>query len=351
MKIFTRRLLSLITIVSIVSVSSLTNFIANQAYATGLITSSSIQLSDPRPSQSGATYTAIFTPTASAIGCVNISFYTSADMTGGVPAAMVSTSSVKVSVSGTGITGANWALTNTTNGTLTYKTATPDTPSSAVTIATSTITNTSLPTFYAQVSTFTTNSCATPVDTSNVIALATLGGYTATVTVQPTLSFSVADYGSAVNSSGDSNPKTTTVSTIPFGTVAAGATSWGSQTLTVSTNASHGYTLYIRDTQALTEPGSNTVRDQPGTPSSGSSFDASTSQSSFGYTTDAATPYNFGGGTNKWAGVTQTNVAINAKSAAISADPTHIELKVGISNVQPPGAYSTVIAYTATPSY
>jgi len=351
MKIFIRKVLSIITIVSIVFASSLTNFVVSQAYGSGLITSSSIQLSDSRPSQSGTTYTALFTPTVSSIGCVNISFYTNADMTGGVPSSMLTTSSAKVSVTGTGITGANWALTNTTNGTLTYKTATPDTPSSAVTIATSTITNTSLTTFYAQISTFTTNSCATPVDTSNVIALATLSGVTAQVTVSPTLSFSVADYGSPVNSSGDSNPKTTTNASIPFGTVAAGATSWGSQTLTVSTNAAHGYTLYIRDTQALTEPGNNTIRDLSGTPTSGVVFDASTSQSAFGYTTDAGSPYNFGGTANRWAGVTQTNVAINAKSGAISADPTHIELKVGVSNVQPPGAYSTVIAYTATPSY
>jgi hypothetical protein len=347
MKISFKKILSIASIFSIILVSSLTNFAVSQAYA-GFISSASVQLGDSRPSQSPVTYTALFTPTASAIGCVNIVFATNPDMTGSVPSGMLSTSAVKVAVSGPGITGANWSLTNTTNGTLTYKTATPDTPSGGVNIATSTITNTSLSIFYAQITTFTTNSCATPVDSSNVMALITLPGVTTQVTVQPTLTFNVANYGSAVNTSGDTNPITTTATAIQFGAVPAGGTAWGSQTLTISTNASHGYTLYVRDSQPLTATDSGTIRDQPGTPTASNSFDASTSQSSFGYTADG-NGTTFGSG--KWAGLTQTNVVIASRSAAINSDATHTEFKVGISNVQPPGTYSTVISYTATPSY
>jgi hypothetical protein len=347
MKMLIRKIACIVTIVSLVFVPFLTHFVVGQAYA-GLVTSASIQLGDSRPSQSGVTYTALFTPTASSIGCINIVFATNPDMTGGKPAVLTTTSAVKVSISGTGLTPANWTLTNTTDGTLTYKTATPDTPSSAVTVVTSTITNTSVATFYAQVDTFTTNSCATPVDSSNVIALTTLAGVTASVTVSPTIAFAVTNYGSAVNGSGDTSPVTTTSTTIPFGTVAAGATAWGSQTLTVSTNGAHGYTLYVRDSQALTNANSDTVRNQAGTPAAPNDFDANTSQSSFAYTADGA-GVTFG--SNKWAGVTQANVAIATRTTAYNSDATHVEYKVGISNTQPPGAYSTVIAYTATPSY
>jgi hypothetical protein len=355
MKKIIGKVLSIAVILSILSTSSLTNFIVGQTYAAGLLSTASIQLGDPRPSQSGVTYTALFTPSGTAgIQCMNIVFNTMPDMSGGVPAVLLSTSAVKGTISGGGLTDGNWTLYNTNNGTLQYESASARTTSAtAVTIPTTTITNTSAATFYAQITTYSslsTHTCSTIVDQSNVIALTTLGGYTTTVTVQPTLSFSVADYGSPVNGSGDSNPKTTTVSTIPFGTVAAGATSWGSQTLTVSTNGSHGYTLYTRYSNQMIDPNSDTIRDQAtGTPTSGAAFDGSSSQSSLAFTADG-NGYNFGG-TDKWAGLSTTNNAIAARAAAINSDVTHIELKVQISNTQPPGLYSTVIAYTATPSY
>ena len=180
------------------------------------------------------------------------------------------------------------------------------------------------------------------------MALATVAGVNTTVTVSPTISFSVVNYGSPVNGSGDTSPVTTTSTTIPFGTVAAGATAWGSQTLTVSTNGAHGYTLYTRYSNALTNANSDTIRDQSGTPSAPEDFDASSSQSSFGYTADGA-GVTFG--SNKWAGLPATNTAVATRTTAYNSDATHVEYKIGISNVQPPGTYSTVIAYTATPSY
>jgi hypothetical protein len=352
-KIQVKKSVSILVVIALIFGSSLANFLISRVYAVGLITSSSIQMSDSRPGQSGTTYTAVFTPTASEIGCINIVFATNADMTGGAPSGMVNSSAAKTSIAGTGITNGNWSLTNSTPGTLSYKTATPETPSSAVTAITNTITNSTLTTIYAQIYTYTTNSCATPVDTSNVIALATVGGVTASVTVAPTISFAITDYGTAVNGSGDTAPNmvAATSSAIAFGTVAAGATKWGSQTLTISTNGAHGYTLYIRDSQSMTDANSDTIHDQTGTPSSGAAYDNVATNSNFGYTTDASAPYNFGGTSNYWAGLTQTNVAINAKTAAVNADATNIEYKIRISNVQPPGTYSTVIAYTATPSY
>lgn len=352
MKIFLRKTVSIIVVLALVSVSSLANLIVSKAYAVGQITSASVQLSDSRPNPVTATYTALYTPAGTtSIKCINIVFAANADMTGGVPSGMTTTGSAKGTISGGGLTDANWSLVNTTNGTLSYQYASGSTTAaSATTIPTTSITNPSGTTFYAQITTYNTiaSPCTGVVDQSNVIALTTVSGVTATVTVAPTIAFNVANYGSAVNGSGDASPVTTTNASIPFGTVAAGATAWGSQTLTVSTNGAHGYTLYVRDSQALTNANSDTIRNQAGTPGSPASFDASGSQSSFAYTADGA-GVTFG--SNLWAGVTQTNVAIATRTSAISADATHVEYKVGISNVQPPGAYSTVIAYTATPSY
>jgi hypothetical protein len=350
MRVYFRKTLSVLLVLSLLCLGSLTRLFVQPAYA-GLLSSASIQLSDSRPSQAATSYLATFTPSGvTSIKCVKILFATAADMTGGAPSGMVVSSSVKGTF--VNLTAGSWTLNNGTAGTLLYTNGSGEaTVASPTSIQTTTITNTSLSTFYAQVSTFTNTDCATgPVDQSNVIALVTVAGVTTTVTVSPTISFSIVDYGSAVNGSGDTGPKTTTSTTIPFGTVAAGATSWGSQTLTISTNGAHGYTLYTRYSAAMADAASDTIRDQSGTPSSGNSFDASTSQSSLAYTTDAGGSYNFGG-TNKWAGFSASNVAINAKTAAINSDATHVEYKIGISNVQPPGTYSTVIAYTATPSY
>jgi hypothetical protein len=355
MKIWTKKFLSIVTVLSLISVSTLSNFIVNKAYA-GLISSSSVQMGDSRPSQSGVSYTELFTIGTTPIGCMNIVFNTQPDMLGSVPAVLLTTSGTKVSVSGAGLTDGNWTLYNTgNNGTLQYQSATPRTPTGgAVTIVTSGITNTSATTFYAQITTYASqagNVCSTVVDQSNVIALATLAGVTASVTISPTIAFSIADYpAGGVNDQDDTGGITTSSSAINFGTVAAGATAWGAQTLTVSTNGAHGYTLYVRDSQSLTNPNNDQIRDHPGSPGSTSSFDASSSQSSFAYTADGA-GVSFGSSPNVWAGLTQTNTAIALRSGAVNADATHIEYKIGISNVQPPGSYSTVVAYTATPSY
>ena len=332
----------------------MTRFFIGQAYAAGVLSGASIQLSDSRPSGTAVSYTTVFTfPGTTSIKCINIVFAAAADMTGGVPAALTTTSSSKGTISGAAdLTDGSWSLYNTANGTLQYENASGEAPvADVVTIPTTGITNTSEATFYGQITTYSTldtHTCSTVVDQSNVIALVTTAGVTTTVTVSPTISFSVADYGSAVNGSGSETPVTTTSTTVPFGSVAAGATSWGSQTLTVSTNAANGYTLYVRDSQDLTNPNTDTIRDQAGTPGSPEDFDGSASQSSFGYTADG-TGVVFG--SNKWAGLTQTNTAICIETAAINADATHVEYKVQISNTQEPGTYTTVIIYTATPSY
>lgn len=353
MKVLTRKNLAIACLFLLIATFSLVLSVG-QIYATaGFLSTASIQMSDSRPSETGVTYKATFTPSGTtSLQCIKIVFATAADMTGGVPAALTTTAGVKGAFTGS-LTAGDWTFYNPGNGTIQYESAGSATTAIATSIATTTITNTSAATFYAQITTYgavTSHTCSTQVDQSNVMALATLAGVSATVTVQPTLTFGVVNFGSAVNTSGDTNPKTTTPTTIPFGIVAAGATSWGSQTLTVSTNAAHGYTLYVRDSQALTDTNSDTIRDQSGTQAAPASFDASTSQSSFAYTADGA-GYSFGTAPAIWAGLTQTNAAIATRAGAYDTDTTHVEFKVGISNVQPPGTYSTVVAYTATPSY
>jgi hypothetical protein len=350
---------SILTLIGLMVFASIFSYSSKKAEA-ALLSASSVQMSDSRPSATNVTYIGKFTfPGTTAIKCIDVIFgSTAANITTSpnpattAPTSMSTTSGAKVSVTGGGLTDANWTLYNATNGILQYEYATGQaTTATQITITTSGVTNTSSGTFYAQVVTYsslTTNTCSTVVDTSNVMALTTVSGVTASVSVDPTVSFSVANYGSAVNGSGDTTPVTTTSSTIPFGTVAAGSNSWGSQTLTTSTNGASGYTLYIRDTQSLTNPNTDTIRNQAGTVGAPAAFDGSASQSSFGFTTDSTT---VALGSNQWAGLTATNTSIHTRTTAQNADAIHVEYKAQISNTQPPGTYSSVVIYTVPPAY
>lgn len=349
-----KRLVSLALILALFTLPFVVNL--QQAHA-ALITSSSVQMSDSRTSSTSVTYKVGFTfPSTTAVQCIIVKFGTTSSL-GTQPTAMTSASGF--TLTGGGLTQGNWSNFGTNNGFLQIDAATNQTPTATATTITWTgVTNTSTSgVFYAQVTTYSTNTshtCTGQVDQSNVMALTTTAGITASVTVDPSVSFSVANYGSAVNGSGDTSPVTTTSTTVPFGTVAAGSTAWGSHTLTVGTNASHGYDLYVRDTQSLTDSNSDTVRNQACTSSdcttiaNATSFDGSTSQSSFAYTADNA---NKSFGSNKWLGFTTTNTDIASLTTSTASDVTHVEYKVEISNAQAPGTYSSVIVYTITPTY
>jgi len=328
-----------------------------------ILTSSTIQMSNDQPSATAVTYTIGFTfPDTTAIKCIDIIFgaaatnitLTTNPSTSGVPTAMTTTSSALGTVSGV-LTGSNYTMYNTNNGVVQLEDATGHSPSSAstATINITGITNTSTNgAFYAQVATYSTlaaHACSGLVDNTNVQALQTLSGVNATVTVQPTLSLSVADYGSAVNGATGSSFATTTATTIPFGAVAGGASKDGSQTLTVGTNAAHGYSLYVSDTGTMKDANNDTLADQTGTPGSATAFGGSSTTSAFGYTADGSVSF----GSNQWAGLgnSGTQYAVNTNASAVASQATHVQFRVEPSNTQAPGTYSTTIMYTAVGSY
>ena len=357
---FTAKKVISISLSVLILIVSFSMYYLPQAHA-GLLSSASVELSDPRPSNAGTTYTVTYTfPGTTSIQCIDIIFggaasnisISSGPSTAAAPTGMTTTSAVKTSVTGGGLTDANWSLYNTNNGVLQYEYATGSpTTATSVTITTNTITNPSVGTFYAQVATYstlTTHTCSGLVDNSNVMALATTGGVSTSVTVDPTISFSVAGTSGAINGGPTSNA-ITTASSIAFGNVAAGGSaSSAAQLLTTSTNAAHGYTIYIKDDKALTDANSDTVTDQTGTPSSPTAFTGSTSVSSFGYTTNSTTVAMT---SNNWAGLTQTNVAIDTQTAPQNAKTLSVEYQLEMKSIQPPGTYSNVITYTATPTY
>lgn len=338
-------------------------FVLNtQSAQAALITSSSVTPNDGRPSATGVSYAVTFTfPSTNNIQCIQVKFATTSAMS--TPATGM-TSGSGFSLTGGGLTQGNWTNSGSVNGTLQIDAATNQTPSTTPTTITWTgVTNSSITNpsnVFAQITTYNTNTshtCTGQVDQSNVMAIIFTSGVAASVTVDPSLSFTVANYGSAVNGSGDSTPVTTDATHIPFGTVAGGATSWGSQTLTVGTNASHGYNLYTNFSQSLTDSNNDTVRDQACASSdctlatNAQSFDGSTTQSSFAYTADNT---NVSIASNKWLGFVTPSTGralIASNGSAIASDATHIEYKVQVSNTQAPGTYSSVVTFMVAPTY
>jgi hypothetical protein len=348
-----KKVLAILFILIVIFAGTFSYYVPNAQAA--LLSSASVQFSNSIPSATGVTYTTTLTiPDTTPLECIQVKFATTTGMS--TPATGM-TSASGFTLTGGGLTQGSWTNYGSTNGTTEIYAASAQTPTAtALTVTWTGVTNSSITNpsdIYAQITSYSTESssgatCSGQVDQSNVMAEVLTSGVATSVSVDPSLSFLVANYGTAVNGSGDSGPATTSATTIPFGTVDAGAIGWGSQTLTTSTNASHGYNIYVRYSGQMTDTNADTYRNQVGTPASPNNFDGSTSQSSFAYTTDSTT---VSMGSNKWAGLTATNAAVDTQSAAQNANAFHMEYKVETSNLQPPGTYTTTVIYTATPTY
>ena len=167
--------------------------------ATAATWSGAVVISDPRPSSTSVDYTLSIgsgaTTTANAIECVVVEFDTSADGTGGIPTGLAGLASS--TLSGT-YTSANLLSaftrdsTSAAVGIIKFTHATGGTGSNG-TIVLSGVTNGSTPDddFFVRYSTFNNTDCATsPID-SFVSANIWTNGTTATINIEPSLSYTI----------------------------------------------------------------------------------------------------------------------------------------------------------------
>lgn len=348
-------------------VSSFTVFIS-KANATGQLTSAYVKLSDSTANSHVVTYTIGFKPASSYTAqCVTIVFGTSAS-NGTKPTGMSTTANTKGTF--TGLTDASWSsYSSAPDGTiqLEYSTGQAVTTGTTAVLPINNINNPTSAdtTFYATITTYTTlttHTCSGAQDTITV-AWATTSNVTASVTVDPSLTFQVNGQSSGVTvSNGGSDQSsagiTTTSTTIPFGNMGPNSPKIAAQQLVVSTNASGGYTVYASYSAKLTDSQSHTIADHTGTNASPTTLTASTSTSKFGYTTASTTLSGTAGrfGGDKYAGfnsdLTGAEIAGNAASPGpVDSEATIVGFKINISNTQAAGTYTTTIGYVATPTY
>lgn len=179
------------------------------------------------------------------------------------------------------------------------------------------------------------------------VALPTAAGAATTST---TINSAISSVISVFTSNG-----TVTANVTPTG---AGAQTIASDTLTVSTNNSLGYTLQIADSDATTTlvSGSNTIAASTGTQASPAVQSANT----WGYRVDGVGGFGAGptsgqssaaiSGTIKFAGMPASGSpnTIKTTSSTASNDTTTVWYGVAANTSQPTGTYSDSVTYTAT---
>ncbi|HSH18298.1 MAG TPA: hypothetical protein VK978_02860 [Candidatus Saccharimonadales bacterium] len=351
---FMRPVAALTVVGGIVAASSLA------AYAATL-TSASLRLQDPRVGRTSQyTLSANGFSTGTAIGCIEVDLGTAVDGTGAVTGLNTGNSTfVSQTITGTG----TWTVSNAASADhkLRLINTTPVAPQSgAQTAVFGAVVNGSTANtgYYAVFKTYTTDACTTAVDTTTVQFVYT-DGQAASVSVDGTLTFSVAGITgngtTTVSGSTITNGLATTSSTIPFGTATAAANRVAAQNLTIATNADSGYTVYARYTGQPTSSGGKTISDlATHTNATPGAFSAAGTEA-FGYTTEDGSlgtgTLNRFSTTNKWAAMTTTNEEIIYNGTAASSETVKIGYQVGVSSTTEPGTYNNTVIYTATPVY
>lgn len=313
------------------------------------LTAGSLSLSDSRPGQTAVNYTFSFSNvTSTSIQCVQAVFSDAA--TGGsAPAGMVTSG-----VSNGGGTMSNpdgfgsWTAASPSTGTVRLSHSSPTTGENGTVIFGGITNGTTDDTgYFARFTTYSDQSCTTAVDSSTVMFIYTTG-QVVSVTVDPTLSFTIAGVasGQTVNGATTNVATTTDANLIPLGTVSSGTQARAAHDLTVGTNAAGGYSVYTRYTNQLMY-GANVIADHTGSHATPTSFPGA-GTAAFGYTTNEAALTQFT--SNTWAAFTTSN-AVVATSAVPTSETTRVGYQVGVASTTPAGNYTTTIIYTATPTY
>ncbi len=316
------------------------------------LSSSSLLLGDPRTGET-TTYTfssSNFT-TATSIQCINIELNTQADGAGSAVPGIDTTSSTLDS--STVITAGSWTVDNGTNSRLRITNAGGENPSANGDIVFGAVDNgtTEGATYFAILTTYTDTGCSTPasgVDTT-VVAFTYTDGELVQLTIDPTLTFSVNTVGSGVDVNGVNTTVASSASGINFGnSVTQSVNGVSAHELEVGTNATGGYSVFIRHTGNLSN-GSDTIANHTGTNAVPTSFPAAGTEA-WGYTTEDGDLTQFG--SDEWAGFTTSNEVVMENGSAVSGtETTEVGHQVGVASTTPAGTYQTTIIYTVASTY
>ncbi len=358
-----------------------------------------ITLSDSRPDRTNVSHTIYFQATTalSASEKIVVDYPSDFDVTG-MGAANVSSMKISANADMSSATTCTVAddnngvdtvgfVENGTDDTLTFQLATSGTCSSVaandyVEIVVTGFTNPSKSAAAGVADTYlvnlsTTDSGGTTTYDSASVRIAIIDAVTISATVPATLSFEVlgVSSGTSVGNGYDSTDVTTTATTIPFGTVNSATVYTAAQQLKVSTNATNGFYVAVKQDSNMTDAAGNDI-DQfaDGTPVDNSSPSAWSSPSGtpgsentyghlgYGTTDTTLTDLNGSGAadrfaTAKFAALTSTYEAVLSHDGPVAGTTTdsngqgYVVYQLEISGLQEAGVYSNTITYLATAKY
>jgi hypothetical protein len=325
-----------------------------------ILTGGKLSISDSRPTTASVDYTTTMAgvSTGTGIACIRLKFNTAADGSGSVPTGLTTTGGAFNTAGSTFITTwTSWSGTFTANGIIDItKSSGTSTPNSSGTVKITGVTNgsTADTSYFMLFNTYTGSNCSTGPTDSGVIKFIYTAGQAVTMTVDPTLTFTIAGYSGTVN--GEATTVSATNGTIPFATVTTSDNAVAAHTLTVNTNAAGGYTVYTRYTGQLGFGGSTFIDDVTAVNSDPDTFPATQGVEAFGYTTDetalgTGTVDRFTNPANQWAKFTTSDAEVAYSGGPVSNDVTHVAYQAGIAGDTKAGAYTTTIIFTATPTY
>mgnify|MGYP001792463975 CR=1 FL=1 len=235
----------------IVAILATALFVHAVIVSAGNFTSASLSISDSRPSQASVNYNFAFTTTVTtSIKQLDIQICTTATGACTTPGSF---SSGTPTIGSDNIAGTGRTTTAPTGNAFRIVVTTPAAQATqAVTVNFTGVTNpNSAATWFARITTY-SDTGTTIIDGPTPIAFATTTGLSASVTVDPSLTFAVNPITSGTTVNGLATNVTTTSSTIPFGTVTTSTNGIAGNSLVVTTNAGSGYTVYIKYTGILT---------------------------------------------------------------------------------------------------
>jgi hypothetical protein len=213
-------------------------------------------------------------------------------------------------------------------------------------------------TYFGVFSTYSNIDCSTggPVDTA-VVTLIFKNGSLVSLTIDPTLTFTVAGVTTGATVNGVTTTITTTPTAVNFlNSVSSSTNGVSAHDLTAGTNATGGYSVYIRHTGLLTNGASDTIDNWTGTNAVPTAFTAPGTEA-WGYTTDdgallSGTANRFTNGGDRWAGFSNTtNELVGDNAGPIASDTTRVGHQVAVDASTEAGTYQTTIIYTAASIY
>lgn len=332
----------------------------------GTLTARKLTISDSRAAAASVTYDFAFTTSVTtSIKQVDIQICDSASGTCNAPSGF---SSGTPTLGSDNLAGSGRTTTAPSANAFRVVVTTPSTQSTqAVTMSFTGVTNPSTidTTYYARITTY-SDTGSTVIDGTDAVAFAilTTTSIAVSATVDPTLTFSVA----AVSSGGSVNSATTnittTASTVPFGTLSSGTPKIGAHDITVTTNATSGYTTTVKGTtNPVLVSGSNNIDEFTGSNASPATWSAPAGSSNsvntgyFGYTTNdaslgtgTATRFTSSGG-NKWSGTTTSPLEVAYSAAGVSSEVTRVGWQAEVNALQAAGSYTGTVILVTTPTY